>query len=45
MDKMDTELLVQFRALLGIVNEGEIVTGDDYEQSLEVSYDDVRRTR
>ena len=45
MDKMDTDLLIQFQAMLGIVSEGEIVADNDYEESMEVSCDEVRKKR
>lgn len=43
MDKMNTDLLIQLQAMLGVVDEGEIVADNDYEQSMEMSYDEVRK--
>lgn len=39
---MDTEVLMQFQAMLGIVDEGQIVSDDDCEMSLEISYEEIR---
>lgn len=37
------ESIQHFQTLLGIVDEGEIVSNDDYESSHTVSYKDVER--
>ncbi len=34
--------LLHFKKLLGIADEGNIVSDDDYESSLAVSYEEIR---